>query len=307
MARLPTLLAAAPALLSFLLRTTTATPLFSITPRDSGEVEFNETGLPRCYTGNTCPGLWPHVDSSTPPSLNTTLFTAVNDAGLLASAALKAIPAAHFDYFFDRTPVITKFLTTVFTNIADCTAGKTCKFSQVFPDNNPDRGYGWCKNAPVVYSYATSTTQTAAEGGGVVYMCPKGLELPRNPVPCTTNGDPTVSLGFALLRALVQSPAIIDPDNSGVLFDGLPVQPTGNSADPITENKNPGDWDLADMGWGDSGNGLRAKGVGNAANWAYFASLSWDLGYGPAPTWKGEDCQNRWTNFAADEGLVPIS
>lgn len=309
MARLPTLLAAAPALLSFLLQTTTATPLLLITPRDDNSDEVEMLGWPRCYVGHKdgCLGLWPHVDPSTPTALNNTLFTAINDAGLLASAALKAIPAGHFDYFFERTPVVTKFLTTVFTNVADCAAGKTCKFSEVYADTNRQRGYGNCNDFPVVYSYATSTTQTAADGGGITWMCPKGLELPRNPVPCTTNGDPTVSLGFALLRAMVQSPQIIDPDNSGALFDGLAVEPIGYSNDIITENKQPGDWDLAKLGWGDNGNGLMAKSVGNAANYAYFASLSWDLGYGPAPTWTGKTCQARWISFAAEEGLVPIS
>ncbi|KAL8788027.1 MAG: hypothetical protein Q9195_007492 [Heterodermia aff. obscurata] len=302
MTRFSALLAAAQVLLTFVgnLPSTAASPLLSIFPRQDDSDSSDSTGYPRCHVGPTqCPGLWPSVDPSTPPALNRTLFEAIDDAGLLATAALKAIPAAHFDYFFERTGPVTSFLTRVFSNVADCAFGKTCQFSLVFADNNPSRSYGWCKNAPSTYSYATSTTQTAASGGGISWLCPASLALPRNPVPCTTDGDPSISLGYALLRALVQEVAITDPDNSGTLFDGLPVQ-------AITENKNSGNWSLKEIGWGDDGNGLMAKGVGNAANLALFATLSWDIGYGPAP-WNGTTCQSRWTEYASNEGLVPIS
>ena len=290
-----------PAILASLsyLAITTATSLLPLVPRDDSSPD--STGFPRCYTGHGCPGLWPSVNPDTPKTLNDTLFAAVNDVALLAEAALKSIQAPHFDYFFERNDTTVKLVTTVFRNVADCAEGRTCQFSGVFADTVPSRNYPTCQKKPETWSYAPGgSTYTSSTGGGVVFMCPRGLALPRNPSPCTTDGNPTISLGYALLRAVVQSVPIVDPDNSGTLFDGLDIT-------AIKElGGNTGDWDLADLGWGIDGDGLMGQAVANAANWAYFATLSWDLGNGPAP-WTGRTCQSVWGRYASAEGLVPIS
>ena len=297
MARFVTTLATIPAILGFLSQpsSTAATPLTALEPR-----AVWGPGFPACFVGNACPGLWPSTNPNTPPTLNTTRFNSINDAALLAEAAVKAISAPHFDYFFERNATVEALVKTVFTNIAGCAEGRICHFSLVFAETDPTRTNGWCKD-PGRYSYAPAgATSTASQGGGVSFMCPKGLALPRNPTPCTTDGNPTISLGYALVRALVQEIAITDPNNSGTLFDGLDITSI------IEMDGNTGDWDIKELGWGTEGDGLMGNGVGNAADWATYATLSWDLGYGPAP-WTGTNCQSIWSNFAALEGLVPIS
>ena len=301
MARFPTASAALPVVFAFtsLLSSTVAARLTALEPREVIN-EWSE-GWPRCYNagGHKCPGLWPSSDPTTDPTLNDTMFTSIFDAGLLAKAALDAIDAPHFDYFFERNNTVTTLAKTVFTNIAACAEGRDCRFGLLFPEAKEGPG-GWCKNTPNPYSYAPGgNTQNANLGGGVIFLCSKGLKLARNPTPCTTEGPPSISLGYAVLRSMVQSSPIRDPTNEGTLFDGLAIS-------AITEMENAGDWALEDLGWGIVGDGLMGDGVGNAANWAAFASLSWDLGYGSAP-WTGETCEKNWTKFAAAEGLVPIS
>ena len=259
--------------------------------------------LPPCYPGHACPGLYPAIDCST-TVLDDSAKTAIQDAGLIANAALRAIsygpsksPAPHYDYFFSRDPAVVTFVTAVFTNVLACSQGRECRLSEVFCDVDPSRGYGWCPKTPNMYSYAPGGSHNTSAGGGSVFMCPAGLSLPRNPVPCSTAGG-AASIGYALVRGLVQCASITNPTDSATFFSAVGI--TG-----ITEMGNAGVWSLSDLGWGTNGNGLMGKGVGNAENFAKFASLSWDYGYGGNP-WTGRPCPSRWTSLAASLGLVPI-
>lgn len=282
-----------------------ATPLSILTPR-ANQINEWSPGWPSCFLGHECPGLWPSVDNETDPALNITLFDSIHDVAQLSEAALGAISAPHFDYFFERNATIENLVKTVFTNIAALAELKAGRFSLVFADLDPLRGYKRCFNNDGTYSYAPGgSTQYANSGGGSLYMCDRALKLPRDPTPCTTLGAPGASLGYALLRAAVQSMAIIDPDNSGTLFDGLDINYIQDM------NGRTGDWNTKELGWGSDGeDGLMGSGVGNAANWATFAVVAWNGGYAP-PEWQafgnGTTCPSQWTKHAAEEGLVPIS
>ena len=295
------------AILAFVSQITSidATTLSILAPRQNQINEWSP-GWPACFLGHECPGLWPSVNPDTDPALNTTLFDSVHDLAQLSEAALGAITAPHFDYFFERNATVENLVKTVFTNIAALAELKSGSFSSVFADLDPSRGYGWCFKNDGTYSYAPGgSTQYANDGGGSLFMCDRALKLPRDPTPCTTLGSPGASLGYALLRAAVQSLAIIDPDNSGTLFDGLDIN-------YIQEmNGRTGDWNTKQLGWGTDGeDGLMGRGVGNAANWATYAVVAWNGGYAPLE-WQGAGngtaCPSLWTRYAAREGLVPIS
>ena len=282
-----------------------ATPLGTLASRQNQINEWSP-GWPACFVGHKCPGLWPSVDPETDPALNTTLFDSVHDVAQLSEAALGAISAPHFDYFFERNATIENLVKTVFTNIAAQAELKSGPFSLVFADLDPSRGYAWCFKNDRTYSYAPGgSTQYANSGGGSLYMCDRALKLPRDPTPCTTLGAPGASVGYALLRAAVQSMAIIDPTNSGTLFDGLDI----NFIQDM--NGRTGDWNTKELGWGTDGeDGLMGSGVGNAANWATFAVVAWNGGYAPEE-WQAfgnkTRCPSLWTRYATEEGLVPIS
>lgn len=298
MARFPTVSAALPVIFAFtsLLSSTAATPPTALEPRQI--VNVWSEGWPACFLGHRCPGLWPNVDNNTNPILNTTLFTMIYDAGLMARAAVNAIDAPHFDYFFERNDTVTTLVEKVFTNLAACAEGRECDFSLLFIEEQVEDpkiiSNRWCQWT--TYGYAP---QGNTDDSNLIFICPESLGLPRNPIPCTSDGNPSLSLGYAVIRTMVQSRAMRNPTNESTLFDGLSI--TG-----ITEMGNPRDWELKDLGWGTKGDGLMGAGVGNAANWAAFATLSWDLGYGSSP-WTGKSCGQNWTKFANAQGLKPIS
>ena len=261
-----------------------------------------EVPLPSCYPGHDCPGLWFSASTCNTTSLDNLVNTAINDAGYLANAALRALSAPHYSYFFGAGAGILSFVTTVFENVLKCIEGTQCLLSLVFCDMDNSRGYGWCPLTPDTYSYTPDGSHNTSAGGGVMYMCPAGLYLPRNPIPCSTPGG-NASIGYALMRAIVQSQAITDPTNQNVTEE---IEKLGiDGVTGITENGNRGIWNIKTLGWGTDGNGLMDKGIGNAENYARFASWSWDLGYGGNP-WFGSSCPAHWLDFAAEEGLVPI-
>ena len=127
-------------------------------------------------------------------------------------------------------------------------------------------------------------------------MCPAGMALSRNPVPCSTAGGQP-SLGYALIRALVQITTITNAD------EPLLMSTTGQ--EDITD-KSATISNIAALGWGTNGDGLGVKGVGNADNYAQFATWSWDLGYGSAP-WTGGTCQSKWDDFVSANNIIPVS
>lgn len=273
----------------------TSTTPGALSPRESPEV------LDTCYPGHTCPGLY----ASCPNRANFDIVkTAIQDAGYLANAALRALkadtirgpaqPAPHYYFFFENSAAVAEYVTSIFQNIANCIAGN-CPFSLVFCGDS----YNWCPNTPGTLEYAPSPGESLNGQGGVVFLCPATLKLPRNPIPCSTAGGAD-SPSYALIRALVQLPGLTDPNNEWFSTSKLGVS-------NITEMGNRGSWGVSSLGWGTNGDGLMAKGKGNAENFARFASWSWDLGYGGNP-WMGGTCSSaRWDPFTYGNGLYPIS
>jgi len=258
--------------------------------------------LDTCYPGHTCPGLYASCPKN--QAQFDIVKTAIQDAGYLANAALRALkadithgpaqPAPHYYFFFENTATVREYVTSIFQNIANCIAGN-CPFSLAFCGDN----YGWCPQTPGTLEYAPSPAQSLNGQGGVVFLCPAALNLTRNPLPCSTAGGAD-SPSYALLRALVQLPGLTDPNN-----EWFSTSKVGVSS--ITEMGNRGKWSVSSLGWGTNGDGLMARGKGNAENFARFASWSWDLGYGGNP-WTGGNCSSeRWDPFVTGNGLVPIS
>lgn len=175
---------------------------------------------------------------------------------------------------------------TVFENMQACAAGRNnCAFTSVFCQTDPTRGYNWCPyNNGTVASFVPDPK-------GSAYMCPLGLTLPRNPVPCSTPGGEQ-SLGYALLRSLVQIYEVGNPKSPPNFFEKVGI--TGIR--DLEQNR--GVWNVSRLGGGEDG--LGTDGVGNAENYAKFASLSWDYGYGGTP------CPERWDEYAAANNLVPV-
>ena len=267
----------------------------TLSPRRNAEI------LDTCYVGHTCPGLY--ASCSNRAGFDTTK-TAIQDAGYLANAALRALkadttlgparPASHYYYFFENTATVIEYVTSIFQNVANCIAGN-CPFSLAFCKDT----YGWCSKTPGMLEFAPSPGQSLNGQGGVVFLCPAAFNLTRNPIPCSTAGGAD-SPSYALIRALVQLPGLTDPNNEWFSTSKIDVR-------NITEMGNSGKWSVSSLGWGTNGDGLMGRGKGNAENFARFASWSWDLGYGGNP-WMGGTCSSeRWDPYVTGNGLIPIS
>ena len=63
---------------------------------------------------------------------------------------------------------------------------------------------------------------------------------------------------------------------------------------------------LKEIGWGESGTGLKSDSLANAQNYAAFAQWSWDLGFG-GDEWDGSTCANKFTETVVQpQELRPI-
>ncbi|KAL8687785.1 MAG: hypothetical protein Q9218_006145 [Villophora microphyllina] len=268
---------------------------------------------------NPCPGMYYQSDLSCKDNA-TAVSTAIMDVSLIAHAALRALhkghesfispsdpltgdlsPADHFFYFFDNDQAVASFVASIFQNIADCADGKNCPNNLIICG---DQRFGASKCDAGQFGYVLDPNQYSAtlnnkpKGGGLVFLCNGGMALPRNPVSCTTNAGAN-SLGYALLYEMVQVDVITRPDTEFLQQKtGWPniTQLTGDG-----DGKTP----LKDIGWGTLGNGLKAKGLANADNYARFASWSWDLGFGSTP-WNGTTCEKVFQQTVQQEDLQPV-
>ncbi|KAL8949975.1 MAG: hypothetical protein Q9222_003953 [Ikaeria aurantiellina] len=222
-------------------------------------------------------------------------------------------PAAHYFYFFENDPAVASFVAEVFRGIAACADHHDCPFSTLFCTDGAWPGF--CSDRyPGVYGFVTDPNQNGAlingqhppKGGGSMFMCPAGWELPRNPEPCSTPGGAD-SPAFALLMQAVQIDVITRPDadflaeragtRNITMLEGFSPAPGTMMGRPVS---------LKELGMGTNGGGLRTRGVANAQNYAAFASWSWDLGFGGNP-YSGDTCPGHFTDVVQSQQLQPIS
>ena len=311
---------------------------------DASPAGSSASAFPSCHVGTTadCPGIYPDASGS---CSGKPVGTAVQDVSYLAHAArevpftLKARdskhpgvqltstlfavralhnpnatnqapsdpitgpvdPAQHYFYFFENDQTVANFVADTFRSIASCADGHDCPYNIVFCG---DRAWpNACSTPAGRYGFVRDPNQNTAalnnrpKGGGSVFMCDAGLALPRNPTPCSTAGGAD-SIGYALLVELLQVDVITRPDVT-LLQQKAGIQ---NITDLHTDGS---PWTLNELGFGTNGDGLRAKGIANAENYARFASWSWDLGFGGAP-WTGETCEQHWAAVVRNETLAPF-
>ena len=220
------------------------------------------------------------------------------------------------------------FVANVFKNITVCADRHDCLNHAVFcqVDGAPEIDQGGCGSSPGRYGYlrgnpnqysgvqSTINGQVVQKGGGVVFSCPAGRDLPRNPTPCSTPGGED-SLGSGLLAQLIQTdmltrhdPAILER-HSG--WKNITVQTTDiNSKQRVSPNAygNPAQgMTLKEMGFGVNGDGLMYRGLANAQNYVEFAKWSWDMNYGDAPFLTNQRCDDHFQAAVNQTGARPLT
>ncbi|KAL8876238.1 MAG: hypothetical protein Q9198_005532, partial [Flavoplaca austrocitrina] len=237
-------------------------------------------------------------------------------------------PADHFYWFFQNNLEVMNFVANVFKNLTVCADRHDCLKHVVFceVDGRTELYPGACGSSPGRYGYlpgnpnqfsgvqSTINGVVVQKGGGVVFSCPAGRELPRNPPPCSTPGGAD-SLGSGLLAQLIQVDMLTRHDinilerHAG--WKNITVQDTdinrrqrasesvwGNPAQGMT---------LKEMGFGVNGDGLMYRGLANAENYVEFAKWSWDLNYGDAPFLTNQRCDDHFKAAVNQTGARPLS
>ncbi|KAI4193556.1 MAG: hypothetical protein LQ350_008264 [Teloschistes chrysophthalmus] len=310
------------AVFTLLFVSSTATPLSSYEPYSDllPRQGFDQTCGWNRPKEDPCPGMYYQSDLSCQNNA-TAVTQAIKDAGLIAHAALRALysgsqtlspnatltnapinPAQHYFYFFDNDRTVAANVASTFQNIANCADGRDCPNNLIICGDQRggpsqcDRGqYGYVLDPNQTHG---QTINNQPKGGGVVFFCNAGMALHSNPQPCSTPGG-APGIGYALLYQMVQVDVITRPDTDFL------EQKTGQPNITQITYSSDGKTSLNQIGWGTAGDGLKAKGLANAENYARFASWSWDLGYGGAP-WTGETCERNFANAVREEGLVPV-
>ncbi|KAI4190589.1 MAG: hypothetical protein L6R41_000682 [Letrouitia leprolyta] len=208
-------------------------------------------------------------------------------------------PAAHYFYFFENDRKTAEFVADVFSSIAACADRHDCPFNVIFCGESPWPGA--CESPPGRYGFVRDPNQYGAQlnnrprTGLPFWLCDAGLELPRNPIPCSTPGG-LPSLGYALLQQIVQADIITRPDVSFLQQKA--------KQDNITDFHNGSPWTLKELAFLTNAE-VKGRSVANAENYARFASWSWDLGFGGSP-WTGETCQERFAQVVNQQTLIRL-
>ena len=183
---------------------------------------------------------------------------AIRDAGLLVSAAITAtaeFEEVPFAYFFKDDIKTANDVAGVFRRMQAALQGQGSLIGLSCDDLYHSCGVG---PQSVQASYSAQWHDPSSTRAPVIVLCPFGLKLQRNAIPCTGNPG-TISLGWLIIHTLSHIYSISGPDK--VIVDSV-----GESARHVH-------YDLA--------GGKDTTMISNA--YAHLGSWSYDVGLGGSP------------------------
>ncbi|KAL8672718.1 MAG: hypothetical protein Q9168_002843 [Polycauliona sp. 1 TL-2023] len=236
-------------------------------------------------------------------------------------------PASHFFWFFENNVQVADFVASVFRNVTACADKHDCGHQAVFCDKEgvPETWPGACSKPAGRYGFSMNPNQYSGpqsytngvvvqKGGGVVYSCPAGRELPRDRAPCSSTTEPPDSLGSGLLAQLIQVDMLTRIDipflQQKTGWQNITVQNADPNAraETILPTSPAQGMTLIEMGWGINGGGLRQRSLANAQNYVDFAKWSFDMNYGIAPAGvTNQKCDDHFQRIVARDGAKPVT
>ncbi|KAL8876746.1 MAG: hypothetical protein Q9198_005112 [Flavoplaca austrocitrina] len=192
------------------------------------------------------------------------LQNAIQDASYLAAAGLEAASnfrSVPFDYFFKNDIQTAKDVGAVLQRIIDTQKGLGEPIYGTCKDH-----YKRCGNTDAGY---TAQQLKPAGRPPVIVFCPVGLNLKRNPKPCTTRPG-AISLGWLMVHQLVL------------------VKSIAGTTWPIV------DMDGPEMASEVAGRRIYEDTTKLADAYAHLGSWSYDLGLGFEPWHQTKNCRNKF-------------
>lgn len=176
--------------------------------------------------------------------------TAIQDASLLANAAINAaanFTAEPFNYFFKSDLQTATTVTGVLSRVQSALQEKGDLINATCTDT-----YRQCRRSVehLILGYTAHTEPP------LIVLCALGLQLPRNPTPCTDSSPGTISLGFIFLHEMTHVRHISGP---GLMIEDV----TGRSPRDVQDALKAG-----------------VKTTEDANAYAHLGSMAWDLGLG---------------------------
>ncbi|MCJ1234298.1 hypothetical protein MMC14_002257 [Varicellaria rhodocarpa] len=199
-----------------------------------------------------------------------TVYNAVLDAGYLAGAGINAATSFRevpFSYFFKHDIITSNKVASLYNRVilaqrgSGTLIGVSCSDTYKHCDDN---------DKSITPSYSIQPPGQAP----IIVLCPLGMALPRNPVPCTQFPS-IISLGWIMLHSLVHVKSISGADED-ISLDVL--DQTGDTARDVGNAVGRGQDTTTD-----------------AKAYSYLGSYSWDLGLGGPPWNQQKVClKNFW-------------
>ena len=196
--------------------------------------------------------------------------TAIIDASYLVGAGINAAASFNelpFRYFFPGTVDASNMVASLYKRVIEGQRGNGDLIGVSCTDT-----YKHCNNTQdmITPSYAIQTLGQAP----IIVLCPLGMALSRNPVPCT-QAPGVISLGWVMLHTLAHIKSISGADENS---DRDVLDRSGNTARDVHLAVTRGQDTTTD-----------------ANAYAYLGGWAWDLGLGGAPWNQKEVCpQNFW-------------